>query len=275
MKKLLLSIVLFSIVSFSQVFPNRPLADSDLGVAVNRVSGSLTTGITPTTTSFGVNLDSSSNCLSPYNIITIDSEYILAGSGTTCSTVNNATRGYGSSGTFYHNTASRVSVNVNALYVGNVANELKNLENTIQPNWSNIVAANSAAPNVANGPVVLDSNGNANFPGNVSVGNTVLPAITIATTALTTYNLAAANNGQQIAFSAATDVTLNITSAVAVQGFTILIIQRGIGNVIPTVSGGGIVIRQRQGFTKTGGQYAVATLSCDISGDCILAGDLQ
>ena len=109
----------------------------------------------------------------------------------------------------------------------------------------------------------------------VAIGTTVLPGTAIGTTSATTVNLAAGNNGQQIAFTAGTDVTLNLTSTVAVQGFTLLIIQRGAGSVIPTASGGGITIRQRQSYTKTAGQYAVATLSCDIAGDCILAGDLQ
>lgn len=113
------------------------------------------------------------------------------------------------------------------------------------------------------------------FTGNVTIGTTVLPGTAIATTASTTVNLAAGNNGQQIAFTAGTDVTLNITSSVAVQGFSILIIQRGAGSIVPTASGGGITIRQRQSLTKTAGQYAIATLSCDIAGDCILAGDLQ
>lgn len=123
----------------------------------------------------------------------------------------------------------------------------------------------------------LNSDGSIS-PGagvNVKIGTTVLPGTSITPTALTTYNLAAANNGQQISFTAATDITLNLTSAVAVQGFSILIIQRGIGSVIPTPSGGGITIRQRQALTKTAGQYAIATLACDIAGDCILAGDLQ
>ncbi len=111
--------------------------------------------------------------------------------------------------------------------------------------------------------------------GNVTMDTTVLPGTAIATTALTTVNLVAGNNGQQIAFTAGTDVTLNLTSAVAVKGFSILIIQRGAGSVIPTASGAGIVIRQREGKTKTAGQYAMATLSCDIAGDCILGGDLQ
>ncbi len=114
-----------------------------------------------------------------------------------------------------------------------------------------------------------------NADGSVSISTTVLPGTAIATTALTTVNLIAGNNGQQIAFTAATDVTLNITSTVAVQGFSILIIQRGAGAIIPTASGAGITIRQRESKTKTAGQYAMATLSCDIAGDCILGGDLQ
>src|SRR5579872_6190761 len=32
------------------------------------------------------------------------------------------------------------------------------------------------APNAATGPVVLDSSGNASFPGNVQIGTTLLPA---------------------------------------------------------------------------------------------------
>jgi hypothetical protein len=131
-------------------------------------------------------------------------------------------------------------------------------------------------PSGANAPLVLDSNKNANFPGNAVIDTIVLPKTAIASpVTATTYNLTASNNGQQIPFTAGTDITLNLTSAVAIKGFTILIIQRGAGSVIPTASGGGITIRQRLGLTKTAGQYSVATLSCDIAGDCILAGDLQ
>jgi hypothetical protein len=108
--------------------------------------------------------------------------------------------------------------------------------------------------------------------GNYSIGATVLCAA-IGTNAGTTLSLAAANNGCVARFTAATDVTLTVPAGLPA-GFSVLLVQRGAGPVIPTPADG-VTIRQRQGLTKTAGQYAVATLVCDTANDCILSGDLQ
>lgn len=119
--------------------------------------------------------------------------------------------------------------------------------------------------------------------GTVTIGTTVLPGTAIATTALTTVALVAGSNGQTIRFTAATDVTLTLPASVAIEGYTLEIIQRGAGTVTfsPTPTAGACTpgadpcIRQVDGYTKTGGRYARAVLRCDAVNDCILDGRLQ
>jgi hypothetical protein len=112
-----------------------------------------------------------------------------------------------------------------------------------------------------------------NADGSYSIVTT-LPASGVVTEAGTSLTLTAAtHNGRILRFASGTDVTLTVPSGLGA-GFSCLIVQRGAGVVIPT-AGGGVTIRQRLGYTKTAGLYAIATLACDVANDCILSGDLQ
>lgn len=113
-----------------------------------------------------------------------------------------------------------------------------------------------------------------NSSGGLPIGDIVLPPTTLVTTSATTVDLAAANNGQVLRFTAASAVTLNLSSTVAVAGYSVLLVQRGAGQVTPT-AGAGVTIRQRSGYTKTAGQYAIASLVCDVAADCVLSGDIE
>ncbi len=113
----------------------------------------------------------------------------------------------------------------------------------------------------------LDANGNFSIVATLPTDGIV----THATTALTL--TAATHNGRILKFTSADAVTLTVPAGLGA-GFSCLIVQRGAGAVTPA-AGAGVTIRQRQSLTKTAGQYAIATLACDVADDCILSGDLQ
>lgn len=101
-----------------------------------------------------------------------------------------------------------------------------------------------------------------------------LPSTGIVTVSDTTLTLDATHNGKIIKSTAGTDATYMLNAGVGTAGYALLISQRGAGTVTVT-AGAGVTIRQRQSYTKTAGQYAVASLVCDVADDCILSGDLQ
>lgn len=107
--------------------------------------------------------------------------------------------------------------------------------------------------------------------GNLGVGTTVVCAV-IGVNAGTSYTLTGANNGCVLTFNNAAAITLTVPAGLPV-GFSCLIVQLGAGAVTPTASG--TTILQRQSFTKTAGQYAVATLLSHVANAYLLAGDLQ
>lgn len=88
----------------------------------------------------------------------------------------------------------------------------------------------------------------------------------------TSYTLLASDNGKVLTFSNASAVTLTVPSGLGA-GFNCLIVQIGAGAVTPTVSS--TTINQRQSFTKTAGQYAIATLVSYAADTFALGGDLQ
>jgi hypothetical protein len=87
-----------------------------------------------------------------------------------------------------------------------------------------------------------------------------------------TYTLTSDDNGKVLTFNNAGTVTVNVPTGLGA-GFNCLIVQSGAGAVVPTAVG--TTIRQRQSFTKTAGQYAVATLVSYASDVFVLSGDLQ
>jgi nitrous oxidase accessory protein NosD len=88
----------------------------------------------------------------------------------------------------------------------------------------------------------------------------------------TSYTLAASDNGKIITLNNGSGITLTVPSGLGA-GFTCLIVQLGAGAVTPTASS--TTLHQRQSFTKTAGQYAVATLAAYVADTFVLGGDLQ
>jgi hypothetical protein len=95
----------------------------------------------------------------------------------------------------------------------------------------------------------------------------ILQALTL--TSATTYTLQASDNGNVLRFSNTCTVTLPSLRV----GFTVGIIQEGSGQITFTTSG--TTMHQRQGFTKTAGQYAMATLVVNDTNTYVLTGDLS
>ena len=112
---------------------------------------------------------------------------------------------------------------------------------------------------------------NCTLPGSLSVGNTVLcPALVkVSGTSLL---LTSAHNGCIITFSSATAVTVTVPTGLR-EGFRVTLVQLGTGNVTPTQNS--TAIYQRSGYTKTAGQYAVASLISHVADAFVLSGDLQ
>ena len=88
----------------------------------------------------------------------------------------------------------------------------------------------------------------------------------------TSYALVAADNGKVVTLSNAEAITLTVPADLGA-GFNCLIVQLAAGQVTPTASG--TTINQRLGYTKTAGQYAVATLVAYAANTFVLSGDLE
>jgi len=86
------------------------------------------------------------------------------------------------------------------------------------------------------------------------------------------YALQATDNGKVVTLSNAAAITLTVPADLGA-GFNCLIVQLGAGKVTPTASG--TTINQRLGYTKTAGQYAVATLVSYAANTFVLSGDLE
>ena len=85
----------------------------------------------------------------------------------------------------------------------------------------------------------------------------------------TTYTLTSADNGKVVTLNNASAITLNIDNGLG-DGFNCLIVQKGVGQI--TIAGTATKIN-RQGHTKTAGQYAVVSIVNIGIDNVIVAGD--
>jgi hypothetical protein len=85
----------------------------------------------------------------------------------------------------------------------------------------------------------------------------------------TTYTLTSADNGKVVTLNNASAITLTINTGLG-DGFNCLIVQKGAGQI--TIAGTATKIN-RQGHTKTAGQYAVVSIVHIGSEQVIIAGD--
>ena len=97
------------------------------------------------------------------------------------------------------------------------------------------------------------------------------PAVITNAQTGTAYTLVAGDNGAILTMNNAAAITLTVPAGLGA-GFSCLVIQLGAGKV--TVAASGVTIVQRQAFTKTAGQYAVASLLAYGANVFALSGDL-
>lgn len=88
----------------------------------------------------------------------------------------------------------------------------------------------------------------------------------------TTYTLLSSDAGKIVTLSNASAITLTVPTGLPI-GFNCTIVQLGAGVVTFTASG--TTINNRQSFTQTGGQYAVASIVSRSTNTFIIGGDLQ
>ena len=84
----------------------------------------------------------------------------------------------------------------------------------------------------------------------------------------TTYSLVSTDNGKVITLNNSNGITLTVPSGLG-SGFNCLIIQKGTGQIF--ISASGTTLINRQGHTKTAGQYAVVSI-VNIGNDTIILG---
>ena len=86
----------------------------------------------------------------------------------------------------------------------------------------------------------------------------------------TTYTLVSTDNGKVITLNNSNGITLTVPSGLG-SGFNCLIIQKGTGQIF--ISASGTTLINRQGHTKTAGQYAVVSIVNIGNNTIILGGD--
>jgi len=89
----------------------------------------------------------------------------------------------------------------------------------------------------------------------------------------TTDTITSADDGKVIYYTGTSSaITATVDNTVGV-GFTCTTVQAGTQQVT-IAAGTGMTRRQRQSYTKTAGQYAMATIHSHLSGEFIIQGDL-
>lgn len=150
-------------------------------------------------------------------------------------------------------------------------NYATNYSLSLNPNGGNV------GINKNNPTKTLDVNGDAAISGPLTGGNTSTSTISgfganINSQTGTTYTITAADNGKIITMNNASAITLTVPNTLFA-GFNCMVVQLGAGQV--TLSGSGVTISNRSGFTKTGGANAILTLLAINSTTFISSGDMS
>jgi hypothetical protein len=101
---------------------------------------------------------------------------------------------------------------------------------------------------------------------------TPAPYVKTSSSASTTYSLSAADNNKIIRFTSGSAITLTVPTGLPI-GFSCMVMQGGAGQATFTASG--TTISNRNGYTKTAGQYAVASIVSISSNAFVTSGDMQ
>jgi hypothetical protein len=191
-----------------------------------------------------------------------------------------------SAGTITANLTGNVTGNLTGNVTGNVSGSAASVTGTVPianggtgsatKNFVDITTAQT----VAGAKTFSDAatfSGAANVTGALTGGNTAGSTITGFAANFnqqtgTTYSLAASDNGKIITLTNSSPITLTVPAGLP-GGFNCMIIQAGTGQV--TITGSGVTISNRSGYTKIAGQNAIATLIALTSTSFISSGDMN
>lgn len=107
-----------------------------------------------------------------------------------------------------------------------------------------------------------------NFDGNSIEGFSAA----IVNSTSTTYTLSSSDAGKLISIEHASTITVTVPTGLDV-GFNCSFLQKGAGSLDFSASNG-VTLNNRQSYTKTAGQYAMATLIAYEANKFVLTGDL-
>lgn len=128
--------------------------------------------------------------------------------------------------------------------------------------------------NVNNNPVAISGSFNAgslsdfNFDGNSIEGFSA----TIVNDTTSSYTLSSSDSGKLIAIEHASNITITIPTGLDL-GFNCSFLQKGAG-ALNFSAANGVTLNNRQSYTKTAGQFAMATLVSYETNKLVLTGDL-
>ncbi len=150
-----------------------------------------------------------------------------------------------------------------------------NLTNATAIGYGAIVSASNTIQLGNTDVVLVNTSGSINTAGSVTGANTASSSISGFSSKFnnqtgTTYTLSSNDNGKIITFSQTCTITIPNS---LFEGFNCMIIQKGTGQV--TISGSGITINNRNGYTKTAGQYATASIVALDASTFITGGDMS
>lgn len=111
-----------------------------------------------------------------------------------------------------------------------------------------------------------------NINDNVNIYGTIQGGSGLVQNKTSAYSLASTDNGTVIVLNAATDQAITVPAGLPI-GFNCILVQLGVGSAVPTASS--TTIHPPGAFTKTGGQYATASLLSIAQDVYILSGNLQ
>ncbi len=129
---------------------------------------------------------------------------------------------------------------------------------------------------VKSGNDISYTSGNVSTTGNLTGGSSTSSKLSGFGASISSkagnYTLVAADNGTIISFTSGTAVTLTIPTGLP-DGFNCMVVQYGAGQV--TLAGSGLTPISRNSYTKTIGQYALATILHMGSNVVIISGELS
>lgn len=166
------------------------------------------------------------------------------------------------------NVNSGALQNATALGYGATVTE----NNTIQLGNSSVTKVNTSGQIVSSAGISTTTGA---FTSDLTGGNTAsskLAGFSASYNAISssTYTLVASDNGKILTFSA----TCTVTIPTLFQGFNCMIVQTGTGQVTLT-AGSGVTVNNRSLYTKTAGQYAVASIIATSGTNYISGGDMS